>query len=78
MGYYEPVPLPYHSTDYYIVIPTEYDMKPGMLAYKLFGDAQLMWVFSVFNRETIVDPLFDFRAGKIIRVPTKERLGGLI
>lgn len=78
LGYYEPVSLPYHSSDYYLVIPTEYDMKPGMLAYKLFGDAQLMWVFSVFNRETIVDPLFDFRAGKIIRVPTKERLGGLI
>ena len=78
LGYYEPLYLPQHSTDYYMVIPTEYDLKPGMLAYNLYGDAQLLWIFSIYNRETIIDPLFNFRAGKIIRVPTKERLLSLI
>lgn len=75
---YEPINLPYHSSDYYMVIPTEYDLKPGMLAYKLYGSAQLLWVFSVYNRDVITDPLFDFRAGIIIRVPTKDRLSTLL
>lgn len=74
MGYYEPINIPFDSTDYYIVIPTEYDLKPGGLAQKLYNDPQLMWIFSVFNRDIITDPLFDFRAGTIIRVPTKDRL----
>ena len=78
MGYYVPKELPKSSDDYYYIIPIKYDLKPGQLAYDLYGDAHLLWIFSVFNREIIVDPLFDFRAGKIIRVPTKERLGGLI
>lgn len=78
LGYYEPVYLPFHSTDYYMVIPTEYDLKPGMLAYKLYGNAQLMWIFSVYNRDVINDPLFDFRAGTIIRVPTKDRLSNIL
>lgn len=78
MGYYEPSNIRFHSTDYYIVIPTEYDLKPGGLAQKLYGNPQLMWIFSVYNRDTITDPLFDFRAGQIIRVPTKDRLYEMI
>lgn len=78
LGYYIPNNMPYDSTDYYMVIPTKYDLKPGGMANELYGDPQLLWVFSVFNREIIIDPLFDFRAGTIIRVPTKERLLSLI
>ena len=74
LKYYEPYEITFDVSDYYMVIPTEYDLKPGGLANELYGDPQLMWVFSVFNRDTIADPLFDFRAGKIIRVPTRERL----
>lgn len=75
---YEPVYLPYDSTDYYMVIPTKYDLKPGGLAKELYGNSKLLWVFSVMNRDIINDPLFDFRAGTIIRVPTKERINNLL
>lgn len=78
LGYYEPIYLPYDSTDYYMVIPTKYDLKPGGLAKELYGNPRLLWVFSVMNREIITDPLFDFRAGIIIRVPTKERIESLL
>lgn len=74
MGYYNHRNLPKSPTDYYYIIPTKYDLKPGLLAYDLYGDAQLLWVFSIFNRDILQDPLFDFRAGKIIRIPTKDRL----
>lgn len=78
MGYYEPITFTPDKTDYYYVIPTKYDLKPGLLAFELYGDAQLMWVFSVYNRDIIVDPLFDFRAGKIIKIPTRQRLDSLL
>lgn len=78
LGYYVPNNISYHSTDYYIVIPTKYDLKPGNMANDLYGDPQLLWVFSVYNRDVIQDPLFDFRAGIIIRIPTKQRLLSLI
>lgn len=78
MEYYEPKKMNFDITDYYMVIPTKFDLKPGGLAYELYGNAQLLWVFSVFNRDTIADPLFDFRAGKIIRVPTRERLRSIL
>lgn len=74
LSYYEPINIPYDSSDYYLEIPTKYDLKPGLLANDLYGDPQLLWIFSIMNRDTITDPLFDFRAGKIIRIPTRERL----
>ena len=78
LKYYEPINIPFDSSDYYMEIPTKYDMKPGLLANDLYGDPQLLWVFSVMNRDIINDPLFDFRAGKIIRIPTKARLNNYI
>lgn len=78
LGYYNPISFIPDSTDYYYIIPTKYDLKPGLLAYDLYGDAQLLWIFSVYNRDTIIDPLFDFRAGKIIKIPTRQRLNSLL
>ena len=78
LGLWEEISMPYDSSDYYMVIPTKYHLKPGSLAYELYGDSKLLWVFSVYNRDTINDILFDFTEGKIIRVPTKERLNKLL
>lgn len=78
LGYYDPINIPNDQSDYYLVIPSKYDMKPGLLANELFGDPQLLWVFSVMNRDSLKDPIFDFREGLIIRVPTKNRLLSLL
>ena len=75
---YNPIIISYDDSDYYVEIPTKYDLKPGLMAYDLYGNSQLLWVFSAMNRDTINDPLFDFRAGKIIRIPTKNRLMEII
>ena len=74
-GYFEPINIPYDDvSDYYMVIPTGYDNKPGNLAYELFGTPKLYWIFSYFNKDMIVDPIFDIKAGMTIRVPDKDRL----
>lgn len=72
--YYEPLDLTFDNSDYYIIITSEYMYKPGKLAYDLYGSERLNWVFSYFNRNKILDPIFDLTAGLIIRVPTKDRL----
>lgn len=78
LGIYEPINIPYDSSDYYLEIPTKYNFKPGLLANELYGDPQLLWVFTIMNRDSINDPIFDFKEGLIIRVPTKSRLLSLI
>ena len=48
--------------------------RPDLLAYDLYGDASLWWVFAVRNPNTIKDPVFDFRPGVAIYIPKKETL----
>lgn len=72
--YYKPLSLSKDSSDYYIIVTTEYRHKPGKLAYDLYGSERLNWVFTYFNRDKINDPIFDLTEGLILRVPTKERL----
>lgn len=73
-GYYNPPSIKKDTSDYYIIVTSEYRYKPGKLAYDLYGSERLGWIFSYFNRDKIEDPIFDLREGLIIRVPLKERL----
>lgn len=70
--------IPSDSTDYALTLDTKYDEKPGLLAYDLFGDQRLFWVFSVMNRDQIVDPIFDVKGGMTINIPTSDRLSALL
>jgi len=51
-----------------------YEFRPDMLAYDLYGDSALWWVFAQRNPNTLKDPLFDFRAGARIYIPKKTTL----
>jgi hypothetical protein len=56
---------------YSMVIESKYDNRPDLLAYELYGNAKLWWVFAAFNQDTLVDPIIDFKSGTTINVPTK-------
>lgn len=73
-SYYEPINIEKDDSDIYIIITQEYHLKPGKMAFAIYGTERLGWIFSYFNRNNISNPIFDFTAGKIIRIPTKERL----
>jgi hypothetical protein len=62
------------SSDKILVIENKYDMRPYNLSYDLYGTKDYWWVFQVLNMDLIRDPIYDFKAGLIIKVPTKERL----
>lgn len=51
-----------------------YALRPDKLAFDLYGDAGLWWVFSVRNPNVIEDPIFDFQLGKKIYLPKKSTL----
>ena len=55
-------------------------LRPDILAYDLYGDASLWWVFAARNPNSIEDPIFDFQPGKTIYLPkllTLRRVLGL-
>lgn len=56
---------------YPLVIEAKHDKRPDVLAYELYGNPRLWWVFAMFNQDELVDPIIDFTAGKEIKVPTK-------
>jgi len=61
-------------TDVYWQITQTYHMRPDMLAYDLYENSQLWWVFAQRNPNMIKDPLFDFVAGTYIFLPQLDNL----
>lgn len=66
--------IPAKADDVSYVIDRVYKYRPDLLAYDLYGDANLWWVFAVRNPNTIKDPVFDFKPGTKIRIPKKTTL----
>ena len=54
-----------------ITLNEKYDEKPDLLAYDLYGNAKLWWVFAIFNQDELADPILDFKAGLKIKVPAR-------
>lgn len=62
-------PIPSNPTDSYWEITETYNMRPDLLAYDLYNDSKLWWVFSQRNPNRLKDPLFDFVTGTGIYIP---------
>lgn len=60
--------------DVVFTITTTYQFRPDLLAFDLYGDSALWWVFAVRNPNTIKDPIFDMVAGISIFLPNKNNL----
>lgn len=66
--------LPYDASDVLYEIDAVYKNRPDLLAYDLYGDTALWWVFSIRNPNTLQDPVFDFVPGASIYIPKKETI----
>lgn len=72
--------IPKEVDDIVYTIKPQHALRPDLLAYDLYGDANLWWVFAVRNPNTIEDPIFDFQSGVTIFLPkstTLKRVLGL-
>jgi hypothetical protein len=62
-------PIPMNPADIYWEITQTYHMRPDLLAYDMYGDAKLWWVFAQRNPNRLKDPMFDFVTGTGIYIP---------
>ncbi len=66
--------VPASNSDMIYTIDRKYNFRPDLLAYDIYGDSQLWWVFSVRNPDIIIDPVFGFVSGLSIFVPDPQNL----
>lgn len=62
-------PIPADPNDVYWTINPTYNLRPDLLAYDLYTDSRLWWVFAQRNPNRLKDPLFDFVTGVEIFIP---------
>lgn len=68
------IDLPGEADDIQFTITSLYMHRPDLLAYDIYGDPQLWWVFSVRNKDIIKDPVYDFIPGQVIYLPQLESI----
>jgi len=67
-------PIPKLPSDRYWTITSQYNLRPDILAYDLYANANLWWVFASRNPNALKDPLFDFVTGTGIYLPENSTL----
>ncbi len=62
--------IPLDPNDVFYEVPEVYQYRPDLLAYDLYGDASLWWVFAARNPNLLgPDPYFNLVAGIGIYIP---------
>lgn len=77
LGLYVPALTPNFNQATRMVLDEKYHNRPDLLAYDLYDNANFWWVFTLFNRNTILDPIKDLRSGMILYVPTRVFISGV-
>lgn len=62
------------TDDFLYTIEPQYTYRPDLLAFDIYGDAALWWVFIQRNLDVLQDPIFDFIPGKQIYLPKNSSL----
>lgn len=63
--------IPKNASDVYYKLPQVYQYRPDLLAYDLYNDSTLWWVFAARNPNLLgPDPYFNLVAGIEIYIPT--------
>ena len=67
-------PVSAEPDDFLYTIESQYMYRPDLLAFDLYGEAALWWVFMQRNMDVLEDPIFDFVPGKKIYIPKGSSL----
>lgn len=71
-------PVSAEVDDVLFAITPSYAFRPDLLAYDLYGDANLWWVFIQRNLDVLQDPIFDFKPGTKIYLPKNSSLKSVL
>jgi hypothetical protein len=61
-------PVAAEADDFLYTIEPQYAYRPDLLAYDLYGNSALWWVFTQRNLDVIQDPILDFVPGTQIYI----------
>lgn len=61
--------IPAEADDILFEVTKTYEYRPDLLAYDLYQDVNLWWVFAVRNNTVLKDPVYDLEAGIKIYLP---------
>lgn len=61
--------IPIQSDDILFEVTSTYEYRPDLLAFDLYNDHKLWWVFALRNKEILKDPVFDMVPGLQIYLP---------
>lgn len=61
-----------------IVVEPRFEFRPDLLSYSLYGNSNYWWTIVLINRNQILDPIRDLRAGMVLRVLSKTDIAGVI
>ena len=61
--------IPAESDDVLFEVSSRYQNRPDLLAFDLYDDVNLWWVFAVRNPSILRDPIYDLTAGIQIYLP---------
>jgi hypothetical protein len=67
-------PIPLQNDDILTTLNLTYQYRPDLLAYDLYSNPSLWWVFYQRNPNTLTRPPWDFRAGITIYLPKESTL----
>ena len=70
--------IPVSDDDFKYVIENQYMHRPDLLAFDLYQDAKLWWVFAQRNRSILKDPIYDFSPGTTIFCPAKANINAAL
>ena len=71
-------PIPKETDDQLWVINQTYQYRPDLLAYDLYDNAGLWWVFYQRNPNTLTKPPLDFKADTQIYIPKISTLKAVL
>lgn len=63
-----------HPSDITYTLGSEYENDPYKLAYDLYNDEKLWWIFMILNPDAIKDPIYDMKPNMTINIPTSDRV----
>jgi hypothetical protein len=70
--------LPLQADDILFTVTQQYSNRPDLLAYDLYNDVNLWWVFAVRNKDVIKDPVFDMISGQKIYLPKLSTINAVL
>jgi len=71
-------PIPKAVDDLLFTINQTFQYRPDLLAYDLYGNSALWWVFYQRNPNTLQAPPLDFAAGTAIYLPKMATLQSVL